>query len=817
MGDLWQDLRYGVRMLLRRPGLTAIAVLTLALGIGANTSIFSLVNSVLLRPLPFKEPERLIVVNERNQASEQGNISGHELVAWRAANRTLEGIAMYGYNSFNLTGRGDPEALEAMVVSGDFFAVLGTVPLAGRAIAQSDDETGAPRVAVLSSGLWQRRFGGDRAVIGRAITLDNLPYTVIGVMPPKGSFDPDLWVPMDLPSEAQKVGKHSNFVIARLKPGVDLPAAQRDLAAISARLEQELPGFNTGHGVSTKPLHEHVVGQVRRPLIVFTGAVAFILLIACANVAHLLLTRAAARQKELAVRTALGAGRGRLIRQLLTESVLLGVAGGGAGILLAWWVVDLLPRVATADMPRMDELTIDGRVLAITVALSLLTGLISGIVPAIQSSRLRFKLRDWMSQGTRATMGPGRRMAGVLVVSEIAVALVLLVGAGLTLKSFTRLVGVDPGFNSENVLTATVSLPGERYAAPARAVAAYEELSARFNALPGVQFVGATSQLPVGPCCDGIVITIEHRPKPPEGQEPGALMAVVSHDYFRAMQMPLRSGRYFNNADARLALPLVRYWEQQPFPAHYDESQAPPVVIINEAMARKYWPGEDAVGKRFRILYSPYVTVVGVVGNVRQRGLSVSPEPEMYLPQSQEPRGALTVVLRTTGDPGNYIDAVRQQIRAFDRDLPAGQILPMTSLVRESVRGPRFNALLLGASGALALALALIGIYGVISYSVASRTQEIGIRTALGADARDVLKLVLGQAMTLAGIGIGIGLAGALALARVLRRMLFEVEPTDPLTFAAIATLLAIVSMLASYLPTRRATRVDPLVALRSE
>ncbi len=817
MGDLWQDLRYGVRMLARRPGLTAIAVLTLALGIGANTSIFSLVNSVLLRPLPFTEPERLVVVHERNQASEQGNVSGHEFVAWRDGNRTLENAALYGYRGFNLTGRGEPEAVEAMVVSGDFFAVLGTVPTAGRAIARSDDQTGAPRVAVLSAGLWQRRFAGDRDLIGRAINLDNQPYTVIGVMPDKGSFDPDLWVPMDSPSEAVKVGKHSNFVIARLKPGVALPAAQRDLATISARLEQELPAFNTGHSVRTRPLHEDVVGQVRRPLIVFMGAVAFILLLACANVAHLLLTRAAARQKELAVRTALGAGRGRLIRQLLTESVLLGVAGGVTGILLVAWVVDLLPKIATAGMPRMDELKIDGRVLAITVALSLLTGVVSGIVPALQSSRLRVRLRDWMSQGTRVTMGPGRRIAGVLVVSEVAVALILLVGAGLTLKSFTRLMGVDPGFTAENVLTATVSLPGDRYAAPQSAIAAFDELAARFKALPGVQFVGSTSQLPVGPCCDGIVITIENRPAPARGQEPGALMAVVGHDYFRAMQIPLRRGRHFNSADTRFALPLIRYWEQQPYPAHFDESQAPPAVIINEAMAEKYWPGEDAVGKRFRILYSPPVTVVGVVGNVRQRGLSLTPEPEMYLPQSQEPRGALTVVVRMAGDPSSYIAGIRQQIRSFDRDLPAGEILPMTSLVRESVRGPRFNALLLGAAGGLALMLALIGIYGVISYSVASRTHEIGIRTALGADARDVLKLVLGQAMTLAGTGIVLGLVGALALSRVLRRMLFEVEPTDPLTFAGIAALLAAVSLLASYLPTRRATRVDPLVALRSE
>ena len=817
MGNLWQDLRYGMRMLARRPGLTAIAVVTLALGIGANTSIFSLVNSVLLRPLPFAEPEQLIVVNERNQEGEQANVSGHEFVAWREGNRTLQNIALYGYRTFNLTGGGDPEAVDAMIVSGDFFAVLGSVPTVGRAIGRADDQSGAPRVAVLSASVWQRRFGGDRSIVGRAITLDNQPYTVIGVMPPKGSFDPDLWVPMDSPTEAQKIGKHSNFILARLKPDVDLPTAQLDLAAISARLEKELPVFNTGHGVATRSLHEHVVGQVRRPLLVFMGAVAFILLIACANVAHLLLTRAAGRQRELAVRTALGAGRGRLIQQLLTESVLLGIAGGVAGILLAAWVIDLLPRVATAGIPRMDELTIDGRVLGITVGLSLLTGIISGLVPAIQSSRLRLRLRDWMAQGTRVTMGPGRRLAGALVVSEIAVALILLVGAGLTLKSFTRLIGVDPGFNPENVLTATISLPGERYGSPARAIAAFDELTARFEALPGVEQVGATSQLPVGPCCNGIAITIEGRPEPRLGEEPGALMAVVSRDYFRAMEIPLLGGRFFNAGDTRLALPLIRWFEQQPYPAHFDESQAPPVVIINEAMARKYWPSEDAIGKRFRILYSPYATVVGVVGNVRQRGLSVTPEPEMYLPQTQEPNGALTVVLRTKGDPAEYTTAVRQQIRAFDRDLPAGEILPMSALVHESVRGPRFNALLLGAAGALALALALIGIYGVISYSVARRTHEIGIRTALGADSRDVLQLVLGQAMRLAGTGIGIGLIGAFALSRVMRRMLFEVEPTDPITFAVIAVLLATVSFLASYVPTRRATRVDPLVALRSE
>jgi putative ABC transport system permease protein len=547
------------------------------------------------------------------------------------------------------------------------------------------------------------------------------------------------------------------------------------------------------------------------------GAVAFILLIACANVAHLLLTRAAARDKELAIRTALGAGRGRLIRQLLTESLLLGLAGGSAGMIMAAWVIDLLPSLSAGQLPRLDELSIDRRVLAITVALSLVTGIISGVVPALQSTRLRTKLRTWLTEGSRVTLGPGRRLAGFLIVSEVALALMLLVGAGLTIKSFARLMAVDAGFNPSNVLTVGLELPATRYAEPQRVLAAYNQLFERIRSVPGVQVVGATTQIPIGTCCNGMPITIEGRPQPLPGRGPGALMSIVSNDYFRALQIPLRSGRHFNDSDARLALPLIRWWEQQPNPANFDKPQAAPAIIINQAMARQFWPGEEAVGKRFRVLFSPWVTIVGVVGDVHQRSLSQQAEPEMYLPHTQEPWGGLTLVLRTSGDPDELVGAVRDQIRAFDPDLPAGQILSMDRLIRNSVRSPRFNALLLGVAASVALLLALIGIYGVMSYSVARRTHEIGIRTALGADATQVLKLVLGHAMTLAGAGIALGLVGAVVLSRVLRNMLFEVEPTDPLTFALIAILLAAVSLLASYLPTRRATRVDPLIALRSE
>jgi putative ABC transport system permease protein len=814
MGILWQDVRYGLRMLGRRPALSVIAILTLALGIGANASIFSLVNSVLLRPLPFAHPDRLVMLHERSRGSEQQNISAHEFVAWRDGNHTLERIALYAYGTFNLTGSSEPESLNALVVSSDFFSAMGHAPRLGRALGRGDDQPGAHAVVVLSDALWRRRYGADPAVVGRTIHLDNQPHTVVGVMAPKGNFDPDLWTPMDLASEVERVGKHSNVVVARLKANVTIEAAQSDLAAISRRLEQELPDFNTGHGVRVVSMHEQVVGAARRPLLVFLGAVAFILLIACANVAHLLLTRAAARQRELGVRTALGASRTRLIRQLLTESVLLALAGGFAGLLLAAWVVDLLPSVV--QLPRIDELTIDGRVLAVGFGLSLLTGIVSGLVPALQSSRLRNRMREWMADGSRVTMGPGQRLASVLIVSEVAIALVLLVAAGLTMKSFTRLIRVDPGFDAQQVALASLALPPTRYPEPQQRVAAFDELSARLRAIPGVSVVGATSQIPVGPCCNTIAITIEGRTAPAPNQEPRALMSVIADDYFRTMQIPLRSGRTFSSTDARRAVPLIRWYEQQPNPAHFEEPQPAPVAIINEAMAARYWPGENALGKRFRILFSPWVTVVGVAGNVRQRSLGIASDPEMYVPMSQEPQGMMHVVARTTGDPRAVIRAVREQVRAFNRDLP-GEIVPLEEMLRDSVRAPRFNALLLALAGGLALLLALIGIYGVISYSVERRTHEIGIRSALGADTTAVLKLVLGRALLLAGVGIVIGLAGALALSRFLQRMLFEVEPTDPMTFATIAVLLAAVSLLASYLPTRRAMRIDPLTALRSE
>jgi putative ABC transport system permease protein len=817
MGNFWQDVRYGVRVLTRKPGLTVVAILTLALGIGVNTSIFSLVNAVLLRPLPYDEADLLVAIHEWKDGQKNSN-SGHEFIAWRDQNRTLERVAMYSYAGFNLTGTGNPEALMAVSVTADFFAVLRQRTLLGRPIATGDDQPNADRIVVLSHKLWQRRFGTDSSVVGRAVRLNDLPYTIVGVMPARGeTFDPDIWVPMNLPDEAIKIGKHSNAVIGRLLPNVTIARAQSDIARISRRLEQELPADNTGHGVLVKSAHEDVVGNMRRPLLVFMGAVAFILLIACANVAHLLLTRAAVRDRELAIRTALGAGRGRLLRQLLTESLLLGLAGGATGMLLAAWVIDVLPSFSAWQLPRLDEVRIDRRVLGITVALSLLTGIVSGIVPALQSTRMRSKLRTWLAEGSKMTLGPGRRLAGFLIVSEVALALVLLVGAGLTIKSFARLTAVDAGFRPDNVLTLEIGLPPTRYADGHRVLATFDQLFQRIRALPGVQHVGATSQIPLGRCCSGTAVTIEGKPAPPPGQEDGAELRVVTDGYFSALGIRLRNGRFFRTSDARLAVPLIRWWPGQPNPARFDEPQAAPVAIINEAMARQHWPNQDPVGKRFRVLFSPWVTVVGVVDNVRQQSLSQSAMPEFYLAHSQEPWADLTIAVRSSRDPVDLMNAVREQVRAVDPDLPIRQMLGMDQLLRNSVSRPRFNALLLGVAGGVALLLALIGIYGVMSYSVARRTHEIGIRSALGADRSDVLKLVLGRAMTLAGTGIALGIAGALVLTQALQKMLFEVEPTDPLVFASIALLLAAVCLLASYLPMRRATRVDPLVALRSD
>jgi putative ABC transport system permease protein len=821
MNGFLQDVRYGWRTLAKSPGFTLVAILTLALGIGANSSIFSLINAVLLRPLPFTNPDRLVVISERRAASNDANlpISGHEFVAWRDQSPSFESMAIIRGDGFNLTGAGNPISIAALKVSSEFFSVLDVTPILGRTFIAGEDQQPNP-IVVMNAALWRARFGSDPEIVGKTVTLSDQKYTVIGVMQRQcvGAWlnsDPDVWLPIDLPDEARRVGRHSNNVIARLKPNVTLEQAQSELAMVAERLEQQYPNNNVGHGVKIDSLHEAMVGSTRLALLVLFGAVGFVLLIACANVANLLLTRAAGRQKEIAIRTALGAGRLRLVRQMLTESCLLAVMGGGIGVLLALWIIDLLPKIKAVNIPRIDQIGIDGRVLAVTLGLSLLTGIITGLAPALQSAR--FNLSQVLNDGTRTSGGLGRRrIGGLLVIVEVALALVLLAGGGLMLRSFIRLIDVDPGFDPSNVLRLDLLLPSPRYLRPQEQKRFYAELTDRIKALPGVEGVGATTQTPLSPGDNWGPFSIAGRPAPAPGQETAAAMRTVSSDYFHVLKVPLKKGRYFTDADARIALPVMRWFERQPYPEHYNEPQPAPAIIINETMARMFFANEDPLGQRIRIIASPWLTIVGVVGDVHHGGLNTRPNPEMYLSDLQEPSDSMAVMVRTSGDPLMLAAAVREQVSAVDRDQPVS-ITTMEQIFDNSVGGRRFYMLLLSIFGALALAMAVIGVFGVINYSVAQRTQELGIRIALGAQRSDIVKLVVGQGMVLAILGVGLGLGGAIALTRLISDLLFAVSPTDPVTLTAVSLLLAGVALLASYIPARRAMRVDPIEALRRE
>jgi putative ABC transport system permease protein len=816
MESILQDLHYGFRSLFKRPGFTLIAVITLALGIGANTAIFSAVNAVLLRPLPFNDPERLVMVWERRANSGVANlpVSGHEFIAWKERSHSFAALTLINPSGVILTGRGDAVDLNAAYVSADFFKVIGVPPLLGRTFAADEDQQGGAKVVVLSQKLWTQRFGADRNVINQKVSLSDQSYIVIGVLPTL-ELMPDVLLPIDLRDEVRKVGKHSHEVMGRLQDGVTLDQAQAELANISHQVEQEFGGASLGHAVQSVPLHQDVTRNAKLALLVLFGAVGFVLLIACANVANLLLTRAAARQKEMAIRTALGAGRWRLIRQTLTESLLLSGLGGALGLLAAVWLVDLFSRITAVNLPRLDTVRMDGRVLLATLGFSLLTGLLTGIAPAWRSSEPQ--LFQFMNEGARGSSGPARRRLGnLLVVGEVALAVILLVGGGLMLKSFVQLVRVDPGFDPHQVLRLDISLPGLRYKQPQQQRAFYEQLTDRLKALPGVDSVGATTQTPLSPGDNWSFFTIEGRPPLPPGQDQQAATRAVTNDYFRALRIPLRKGRYFSDADARVALPLMRWFPQQPYPEHFNEPQAAPAVMINETMARLYWPNEDPLGRRLRIIESPWLTIVGVVGDVHHTGLNAQPNPEIYLSHLQEPSTSLAVMIRTTSDPLQLASAAREQLKAVDKDQPV-TVTTMDQVFANSISSQRFNAELLGIFAALALLLAMIGVFGVINYSVAQRTHELGIRIALGAQRRDVFKLVVGQGLLLALLGVAIGLIAALALTRTISGLLFGVSPTDLSTFAIVSLLVTLVALLACYLPARRATKVDPLTALRYE
>jgi putative ABC transport system permease protein len=801
MRTLWQDLRFGARALRKKPGFAAVAVVTLALGVGANTAIFSVVNAVLLRPLPYPESERLVRLYEKRPklGRTRNVVSAPDFIDWRAQSRTFDGMAAYTGWGASLSGQGEPQQITGELASADLFGVLRAEPLLGRAFTAEEDRPGAPRVVVISHGLWQRRFGADPSAVGRPVTLNGESYTVVGVMPPAFQFpdaETEAWAPLALdPQDQSTRGSHFLNVVARLKPGVSVEQAQAEMDTIAARLERQYQ-VNTGHGVNVFALHDEVVGGVRRSLFVMLGAVGFVLLIACANVANLLLVRAAARRKEIAVRTALGASRWRVVRQLLTENLLLFVGGGALGLLLAVWGVDLLVAVSPPGTPRVHEIGADAWVFGFTFLISLLTGLVFGLLPALQASKP--DLHGALKEGGRDTAGGGgrSRLRGLLVVAEVASAMILLVGAGLLLKSFARLRQVSPGFDTANVLTMQLSLPQSRYPDEARQADFLRQVLRRLEALPGVRAAGAVAGLPLTGNFASRYFEIEGRPPRPAGEGLNTNFNLASPGYFRALGVPVIAGRQFDERDA---------------------AGAPEVVVINETMARRFWPDEDPLGKRLRIANNPWRTVVGVVADVKNDGLSAEPKPEMFYPLLQEPLPFMTIVVRADVEPKSLAPAVAREVRAVDADEPVYDVKTMDERLAESVSPQRLTALLVGFFAALAMTLAGVGIYGVVAYSVAQQTREIGVRVALGAQKGDVIRLVLRRGLSLSLAGVGLGLAGAFALTRVMLGLLYDISPTDPATFAGVAVVLIAVALLACLVPARRATKVDPMVALRYE
>ena len=809
MQTLLQDIRYAIRVLATNRAFSAASILLLALGIGANSVIFSVVNAVLLSSLPYPDADRILVVFETNmQRQTQEAISAANFLDWRDQNQVFESIAAYREESVSLTGSDRPERVYSLVTTSDLFSVLRVKPILGRVFGRDEEKLGASRVAVISRSLWERRFGSDPNILGQKLAANGEPLAIIGVMPGGFTFpgEADLWIPprhvvpehVLRPSVDMTANRDSQYlnVIARLKPGVTLEQANADMDTVAIRLEELYPDVDEGHRVSLTTIRENAVGKIRPALLVLFGAVGFVLLIACANVANLLLARGASRQREMAIRTALGASRSRLVRQLLTESVVLALSGGALGILLALWGFNALVAFIPADISPAKGVQIDGTVFGFTIVISLLTGLAFGVVPAWQTTRS--EVNEALKDGGRgSSLGRGRNKArSFLIVSEIALSLVLLIGAGLMIKSFIRLAHVKPGFETANIATTRLSLPTAQYGTPSSRAMFFQQVITRIQTIPGVQSAAAISRLPLTPGNSSRSLNLEGRTAPNEGFN--ADYRVISPDYFRSMGIPLLSGRDVDESD---------------------HNRSASVAIVNDTLARRSWPNETALGKRVRIEgdQNRWMEIVGIVGDAKHFGLDSQVKPEIYIPYYSDPWPFMTVVVRSKSDLAALSAAIRSEVWAVDKDIPIPDIRTMDQLLSTSVSRPRFNMLLLGIFAAIALVLSAVGVYGVMSYSVVQRTHEIGIRMALGAAKSDVLRLVVGQGMRLLLIGIGLGLAAALVLTRVLTTMLFGVEPSDPTTFVLISVLLAGVALAACALPARRATRVDPIVALRYE
>ena len=809
--DLLRDLRHAARTLLKTPSVTLLAVATLALGVGATTAIFSLVHGVLVKPLPFAQPDRLAIVWEHNlpRNRDRNVVAPANYLAWQDENGAFERLIAFGGTDLNLTGVGEPEELNGLRVGPTLFATLGVDALHGRTFLPQEGEPGAERVALLSHGLWQRRFGGDRSLIGRAVTLSGRPYTVVGVMPPRFSFfrpDTDLWVPIRFEADDREPRGRSLFVLGRLAPDVTMQQAQANMEGVAAALVERWPDFNTGWTVNVVPLQEQIVGATRPALLMLLGAVGFVLLIACANVANLLLARGAGRRREMSIRTALGAGRGRLVAQLLAEASVLAALGGLVGVGLAYISLDLL-RAAVTDtipIPRLAEVRLDGTVLAVTTLLCLATAGLFGVVPALQASQV--DVTDSLKDGDRSGTGRGRRIRSTFVVAEVALAFVLLIGAGLLLRSFAALTAVDPGFRSESVLTFGLQLPGSMYEEDHQRVAFYDDLDQRLAALPGAQSAGGIAFLPMNGMGSATSFRVEGRPEPERGQSPVTDVRWVTGDYFEAMGIPLLKGRTFDSRDV---------------------GDASGVVVVNETMARTFWPDTfaaggsegDPIGRGLFISWDRDTAerVIGVVGDVKLTSLDGDVRPTIYWPHARVPFGFMTMVVRTVSEPDALAAAAIAEVRAIDPSLPVSSVRTMTNVLSESVGRPRLTMILLGLFAGVALVLAAIGLYGVISYTVAQRTHEIGLRIALGASRGQVLSMVVKQGGVLMAVGVSIGIAGALLVTRLMSSLLYGVAPADPVTYLAIAVLMTVVALVASYMPARRATGVDPLVALRYE
>ena len=804
MHSFWQDLRYGARMLLKNPGFTLIAIVTLSLGVGANTAIFSVINGVLLSALPYPQPEQLAMVwcDNRRQGIPDDITSYPNFVDWRDRNKTFQGMAGVISSNLQLTGVGEPEEIRAATVSINFFQVISVSPMLGRGFTADEERPGSNRVVILSHALWQRRFGGDPGILNKTISLSGIQNTVVGIMPPKFQFpeNAEMWRPL-APSDGMRAARFGFFlpVVGRLKPGVTRAQAQADLDVIANQIEQQFPDMS-GYGVNVVLALEQTVGAIRRSLMTLFVAVLFVLLIACANVANLLLARAAGRRREVAVRAALGAGRWRIVRQLLTESMLLAVLGGALGVLLAWWGLRLLVDLSPANIPRLENIRLDGRVLWFSLGLSLLTGLIFGLAPALQTTHL--KLGETLKEGGRTEAGgrSAQLIRGALIVAEVALTLVLLAGAGLLIRSFWRLQQVDPGFKAENLLTLRLSLPRSRYTDDAKAVSFFEQLQERLSALPGVVAVSATTDIMLRRLATSSSFTIENRPRDPSELSLELPFDRVQPNYFQTMGIPLLQGRAFTAQDKR---------------------DSPSVAIVNETFVKRYFPNDDPIGKRFTFgapgPNAQWISIVGVVRDTKRQGVDQPIRIESWMPLAQSPAGSMDVVLRTVGDPLALSNSAREAVWSLDRDLPIPRIQTMEQNLSERVAQRRLNMLLLGLFASVALILAAVGIYGVMSYAVTQRTNEIGIRMALGAQSGDVVGLVLKHGMALTLVGVAIGLIATFMLTRLMASLLFGVSATDPITFAAIAALLIGVALVACWIPARRATRVDPMVALRCE